>query len=156
MAAIDYAERVDELAGEVIGASRIASKRRQRVEYGHVPQIAAVICFEPPESDYVLSGNAVFARQRIEHVAVPNEQLPARRYSVRVDTTAEISSKRLDELSLTPVGANDALTRYDVGEYGIDRALGDAIAARTRLEARQALGKICLSQHDRRRREPGP
>ena len=61
IAGLNDAQSVHQLAGKVIAPTAFARQGAECIQYRDAAQKAAVIGFQPPESNQVMAGDAVFA-----------------------------------------------------------------------------------------------
>ncbi len=105
--------------GEVGPPPLVTGQSGQGAGHGHLAEVAAVVGFQPPESNQVRRRYAGFLGYPIEQVTVGLKHLPAFFNAGVVDPPAEVIGKGSGELGLAPVQLNNPGQKFHVCQYAV-------------------------------------
>src|SRR5262249_6536937 len=137
IAALDQAQRVEQMAPEHLGAAAIIGERYQRLDRMIPAHVGAEIAFEPPECGGDGGRHAVLLLGTIEDRLVFADFRSALLEPVGGQHLAGEFEKALREDALAAVDIDDALVVDEIWQGGVDGALGNALRRRFGLEARE-------------------
>src|SRR5208282_1878142 len=149
VAAVDDAQRIQELGPEFVRAAAIVGQRRQRANGRESARVGAEVGFEAPDGDDDRAGHSVLLLDAAEDRAVLLEKPRAARQPRRHHAAGKLL-KALAKDSLRVVARDDAGVVGHAAQRGLDRVLGDVLRGRLFLDPFKPGAEIAAARRRRR------
>jgi hypothetical protein len=143
IAALDNAQRIQQLGGKLLGPAAIEAQRRERADRFHIAHDLAEIGLEPPKGNEHRSGHAIFLFDPLEGGRMPLEQRSAALQTVPRHHAAGELQEALREHRLAAILGDGHRVVGDAVERIVRRLRRDALRDRLLLEVLQPFREGC-------------